>query len=291
MNFFAPPEVAESAVLAGKKKAENTVTNLVVLGILAGAFIALAGHFSLSVTHDMKDLFGFGFTKLIGGLTFSVGLMMVILAGAELFTGNILIIVAVLSQKVSLRKMLRNWAWVYAANFAGALLVVYLVTAGGLWQLNSGLLGAAVLKTALAKVGFSFNQAFALGILCNWLVCLAVWISWAAKDVGGKILGIFFVISAFVASSFEHSVANMYYIPAGLVVKGNPAIVQAAGLTAETLQKLTWSSFIVRNLIPVTLGNIVGGVLFVGLAYWLVFLRDHKNVEHMGKVQPIDFPR
>ncbi len=171
--------------------------------------------------------------------------------------------------------LLRNWTIVYFANFAGSLLLVLLMYWSGLWKTNGGLVGAKALSIANAKVNLTFLQAFARGILCNWLVCLAVWMATSARTVVGKIWAIFFPIMAFVASGFEHSVANMFFIPMGLVLKGQTAVVTAAGLT-DKLSHLTIGGF-VMNLIPVTLGNIVGGAFFVATLYWMVYVRKGKN--------------
>jgi len=170
--------------------------------------------------------------------------------------------------------MMWNWFFVYFANFAGAILLVIIMYYSGLWKAGNLGVGIAALETAVAKVNLSFLEAFCRGIGCNWLVCLAVWLAIAGKDSISKIFGIYFPIMAFVASGFEHSVANMYFIPIGLFLKGNAAVVNAAGLT-QTLDSLTWSSFLIRNLVPVTLGNIVGGALFVGGIYYLAYLRKH----------------
>jgi len=216
-----------------------------------------------------------GMAKLIGGAVFSVGLMLVVIAGAELFTGNNLIFLSVLDRQVSVGKWLRNWTIVFLANFAGSLLLVLLMYWSGLWKTNGNLVGATALSIANAKVNLTFLQGFARGILCNWLVCLAVWMAVSAGTVIGKVFAIFFPIMAFVASGFEHSVANMFFIPMGLALKGQTAIVTAAGLT-DKLAHLTVGGM-VMNLIPVTLGNIIGGAFFVATLYWMVYIRKEKN--------------
>jgi formate/nitrite transporter len=213
----------------------------------------------------------YGLGKALAGVVFGTGLMLVVLAGGELFTGNTLMLAAVLDQKITVSKMLRNWLIVYAGNFLGSLLIAYMMVNSGLLGSGAAMLGAVTVKIAVYKVNLSFLQAFYLGIMCNWLVCLAVWISAGAETMAGKIFSIFFPIWLFITSGFEHSVANMYYIPAGILAKSNETFAQLSGLSQEALNSLTWGSFAVHNLIPVTLGNIVGGGIFVGMAYWYAY--------------------
>ncbi len=256
-------------------KTQASVLKLTILGIFAGVYIGFGAQLAIMVTHDMAAFLGVGMAKLIGGAVFSVGLMLVVIAGAELFTGNNLIFLSVLDRQVRVSRLLRNWTIVYFANFVGSLLLVLLMYWSGLWKTDGGLVGAKALAIANSKVNLSFLQGFARGILCNWLVCLAVWMAVSARTVVGKVWAIFFPIMAFVASGFEHSVANMFFIPMGLALKGQTAIVTAAGL-ADKLSQLTIGGM-VMNLIPVTLGNIVGGAFFVATLYWIVYLRDEKK--------------
>ncbi len=256
------------------KKVQASALKLTILGIFAGVYIGFGAQLAIMVTHDMAGFLGVGMAKLIAGAVFSVGLMLVVIAGAELFTGNNLIFLSVLDRQVSVGKWLRNWTIVFLANFAGSLLLVLLMYWSGLWKTNGNLVGATALSIANAKVNLTFLQAFARGILCNWLVCLAVWMAVSAGTVVGKIWAIFFPIMAFVASGFEHSVANMFFIPMGLALKGQTAIVTAAGLT-DKLAHLTVGGM-VMNLIPVTLGNIIGGAFFVATLYWMVYIRKEK---------------
>jgi formate/nitrite transporter len=253
------------------RKTQESLGKLFILGFLAGVYIAFGAQLAITVTHDLAANLGAGLAKLVGGAVFSVGLMLVVIAGAELFTGNNLIVLAVLDRQVGVRMLLRNWTVVYLANLAGALFMVLLIYASGLWRANGGLVGAKALAIANAKVNLSFLEAFTRGILCNWLVCLAVWMAVAAREVVGKIFAILFPIMAFVASGFEHSVANMFFIPLGLALKGQGAIVAAAGLSGQ-LARLTVGGMVL-NLIPVTLGNIVGGAFFVATLYWWVYIR------------------
>ena len=274
-NFLAPGAVAKAIIGVGKAKTSLSVIQMIILGILAGAFIGFGSELATMVSYDMSKFLGVGFTKFIFGSVFSVGLILVVIAGAELFTGNSLIFISVLNGDVKTSKLLNNWFWVYFANFAGSLLLVWIMYATELWKTGDLGVGAKALAIANGKVNLSWGSAFSRAILCNWLVCLAVWLAVAAKDVVGKIAAIYFPIMAFVASGFEHSVANMYFVPMGLLLKGNVDVVAAAGLT-DKLANLTWGGFIANNLIPVTLGNIVGGAFFVSTLYWVVYLRDKK---------------
>ena len=225
----------------------------------------------------------YGLGKCIAGSIFGTGLMLVVVAGGELFTGNTLIIMAVLQGKAKLTSMLKNWTFVYIGNLIGSLLIAYMMVNSGLFNSGANVLGGVTIKIAAYKVGLTFTQAFYLGIMCNWLVCLAVWMNYGAKDMAGKLLAVFFPIWLFITSGFEHSVANMYYIPAGILAKTNAAWAEASHLSAEALASLTWSNFAVNNLLPVTLGNIVGGGFFVGMIYWYTYLKKKTTLN--SKVQ------
>jgi formate/nitrite transporter len=206
--------------------------------------------------------------------------MLVIVAGGELFTGNTMIIAGVLERKVQIGAMLKNWLFVYLGNFIGSLFIAWMMARSGLFDSGAYLLGGVTVKIAAYKVGLTFFQAFLLGVMCNWLVCLAVWMATGAKDIAGKLLAIFFPIWLFITSGFEHSVANMYYIPAGILAKANPNWASAAGslgVTPEKLAHLTWGSFLMGNLIPVTLGNIAGGGIFVAGIYWFAYKRNRSK--------------
>ena len=269
---LSPAETAEKFVAVGRMKTELPIYRLLILGILAGAFIAFASEGSNMAVHTIESA---GIAKALAGALFSAGLMMVVITGAELFTGNALIVVSCLEKSAGWGKLLKNWFFVYIGNFAGAMLIVVFVYLSGQYNFSGGMLGGYTIKTAVYKVGLTFTNAFFMGVLCNWLVCMAVWMSCSAKDIPGKLLAIFFPIWLFVASGFEHSIANMYYIPAGIIAKTNRLWVEQAvlmGVSESGLESLTWGAFITKNLIPVTLGNIVGGSLFVGAAYWLSFL-------------------
>ncbi|MDI6850503.1 MAG: formate/nitrite transporter family protein [bacterium] len=257
------------------KKVTASFTKLFVLGILAGVYIGFGAQLATMVGHDLAKYLGIGFARFMQGAVFSVGLMLVVIAGAELFTGNNLIMLSVLDGKASVGKLLYNWVVVYFANLIGSLFLVVLMYWTELWKTNGNLVGAYALSIANAKVNLPFLAAFSRGILCNWLVCLAVWMAVASRNVVGKIFAIFFPIMAFVASGFEHSIANMYFIPMGIFMKNVEAVVNAAG--NPVLTNLNWYGFFVRNLIPVTLGNIVGGAGFVATLYWLVYVRKPKE--------------
>jgi len=271
--MLSPSDTAQKLTEVARKKALLPLSSMVLLGFLAGAFIAFAAQGSTLVASDIPS---FGMAKFVTGTVFTVGLMLVVLTGAELFTGNSLMTLGLFSGTITPGQLLRNWVVVYLANFLGSLTMAGLMSASGLWHLNGSKVGVAVVKIALGKVTMSFTEALVRGILCNWLVCLAVFLALSAQNVSGKMLGCFFPIMLFVASGFEHSIANMYYVPAGLLAMTDPDISLALGaipVSAGGSQALTWGSFIANNLLPVTLGNIIGGVFFVALCFWLVYVR------------------
>jgi formate/nitrite transporter len=271
-GFLSPAEVAGKLTGISASKCGLRLVPMIVLGALAGVYIGFGAELYTMVVHDLSTHLGVGFAKFVGGSVFSVGLMLVILGGAELFTGNCLIVTGVLARKCSLAGMLRNWSVVYLANFAGSVLLALIMYYSGLWKTAQAGVGAAAVNIAAAKVSMPFWEAFMRGVGCNWLVCLAVWLAVAGKDAVSKIFGVYFPIMAFVASGFEHSVANMYFVPMGLFLKSNAAVAAAAG-PAALAPGLTWLGFLTANLLPVTLGNVVGGGLFVAGAYYLVYLR------------------
>ncbi len=309
-NCYLPGEVAGLACDTSKKKASLPLGRLIVLGMLAGAYIGFGAYLALTASHDIPKYLGNGVGQLVFGATFSIGLMLVVIGGAELFTGNNLyLMVGALEGTTTWRSLCKNWAVVWVTNLVGALLLVLIVYGafytGDSVGLFKGGIAAKALTVAKAKVELGFWAALLRGILCNWLVCLAVWLAMASKDVVGKIFGIFFPIMAFVAMSFEHSVANMFFIPLGLLLGGNQAVVDLAAsgvLTPDqlalwtsggqlpetatvameafrtaTADHLTWGAFFYKNLIPVTIGNIIGGAVFVGTAYWYSYLRRPKG--------------
>lgn len=274
INAYTPAQMAACAEKAGTVKGKLDLLSMFILAILAGAFIAFGAVWCTYVVHD--STLSVGITKLLGGLVFCIGLILVVVAGAELFTGNNLLVMAYFSRKITLGQLLRNWAVVFAGNFVGALAIVFLIYLTGQWAAGESAVGVKALMIANGKVNLTFWQALSRGILCNTLVCLAVWLCFGGRSVTDKIIAIIFPITAFVALGFEHSVANMYFIPAGLLVKHSPQVLAAAQAAlggAADLSGLTIYGFLIRNLLPVTVGNIIGGSLFVGAVYWLVYLR------------------
>ncbi|MHB8135950.1 MAG: formate transporter FocA [Anaerolineaceae bacterium] len=273
-NFdsFLPPAMAQKAEELGVRKANLPFFKVLMLAILAGAFIALGAAFSTTTLAGSAAL-PYGVARLLAGLAFSLGLILVVVGGAELFTGNSLIVMAWASGKIKTLALLRNWLIVYFGNFVGSIGTAVLIFLARQYMNGNGSVGEIALKTAVSKVQLGFIQAIVLGILCNTLVCLAVWLTYSARQTADKILAIIFPITAFVAIGSEHSVANMYFIPLGLMIKQfDPAFVGV--LEGQiNLASLTWTSFLVNNLLPVTLGNIIGGSLMVGIFYWLIYLR------------------
>jgi formate/nitrite transporter len=273
IDALLPPEMARRAEYLGVRKAEAPLLATFTLAVLAGAFISLGSVFATTVAAGASGVLPYGVVRLLAGMVFTVGLVLVIVGGAELFTGNNLIVMAWAGRKVSSRGMLRNWGIVYTGNFVGAIGTAALVFISRQYTFGGGSVGAVALGTAVAKVGYGFVQAVALGILCNALVCLAVWLTFSARSTIDKIAAIILPIAAFVAAGFEHSIANMYFIPIGLFIKDfDPAFTAASGVDVSSL---TWSSFLAANLLPVTLGNIIGGAVLVAAVYWFVFL--HKS--------------
>lgn len=278
MGFNTPKEITNISIENGVKKVNTPFSKQFVLAILAGAFIAFAAEGSNMAAYNLfsnPDTYGLG--KTLAGALFGTGLMLVLFAGGELFTGNTLIFKAVLNKRITLGQMLKNWVVIYAGNLVGSLVIVFLIIWSGQLNASHGLLGGVTIKIASYKVGLTFLQAFSLGIMCNWLVTLAIWLSIAAKDLTGKILGVFFPILLFITSGFEHSIANMYYVPVGILAKTNEVFAAASGLSADKLAELNVGNFIINNLIPVTLGNIIGGAFFVGTAYWFVYAKADKT--------------
>jgi formate transporter len=250
------------------------------LAVLAGAYIALGAVFATTVSAGTAADWPYGVSRLLSGLVFSLGLILVVVGGAELFTGNNLIAMAWASRKVTTRSMMRNWGIVYLGNLVGSLGTAILMLVSRQHTFGGGMVGLTALGTANAKVHLDFWQAIALGILCNALVCMAVWLTYSARSTMDKIAAIIFPIAAFVAAGFEHCVANMYFIPMGLLIKGfDPAFAATSGLE---LGGLTWGSFLLHNLVPVTLGNIIGGTVLVAAVYWAVFLGKRKTPASAG---------
>lgn len=270
LDALPPAAVARKAEGVGVVKAGMPALDLFVLAVLAGAFIALGAAFATTVASG-GDL-PYGLTRLLTGLAFSLGLILVVVAGAELFTGNNLIVMARASGRIGTFALLRNWAIVFAGNFVGAFGTALLVWLGKQYTFGGGAVGTTALTIATAKVGLGFGQAIALGALCNALVCLAVWLSYGAHTTTDKVLAIVPPIAAFVAAGFEHSVANMYFVPVALLIERDTAWMTSTSGVPDT-SGLDWGSFVVDNLVPVTIGNVIGGGLLVGAVYWFVYLR------------------
>lgn len=284
VDALPPKKMAEKGVEVGTVKAKLDWRNTIVLSVLAGAFIAMGAIFATTVTAGAATL-PFGVAKLLGGLAFCLGLILVVVAGSELFTGNNLILMAWANKRVTSWQLLRNWILVYFGNFIGSLATVYWMFLTQQYTFGKGAIGLNALTIANAKCGLDFVQAVALGIGCNALVCLAVWLCFSARSTTDKILSIIFPISAFVAAGFEHCVANMYFIPIGLSIKSwAPAAFWATiGKTTADFANLTWTNFFLTNLLPVTIGNIIGGALMVGLVYWLIYIREPKGSSPFAK--------
>jgi formate/nitrite transporter len=290
IDALLPQEMAARAELLGVRKAEMPFLKMFMLSILAGAFISLGAIFATTVGAGSIAIaassgeaafttgFPYGFNRLLVGLVFCLGLILVVVGGAELFTGNNLIVMAWANGKVTGRALLRNWVIVYVGNFVGSIGTVILMFLTKQYTFGANSIGIAALRTGVAKVELTFLQAIALGILCNALVCLAVWLTYSARSTIDKIAAIVFPITAFVAAGFEHSVANMYFIPYALFIKYfDPTYVSAVGDRVANLDKLTWSTFLWNNLLPVTIGNIIGGAVLVAAVYWAIFLRSSKS--------------
>jgi formate/nitrite transporter len=274
--FYTPSEVVQLNLKASERKAALPFTKMILLGIFSGVFIALGGAVSSTAVHGISDV---GIARTVAACVFPVGLIMTVLLGAELFTGNNLMIMAVLDGRIRLSAMLRNLIVVYFSNLIGSLFVGILLICSGNLNYSGGLLGAYTIKVAVGKAALTPVQAVTSGILCNILVCIAVFMSTAARDVAGKILGAFFPIFAFVIGGFEHCVANMFYLPTGILAAMNPDYVAKAqetyGLSADQIQSLGITA-VLHNLIPVTLGNMLGGMLFLGVPLYLIYIRKEK---------------
>lgn len=277
-HFLCPSEIIELNMNANETKTTLPLGKMFLLGIMAGMFIAFGAATSSTAAHSIENI---GVSRALAGVIFPVGLMLIVFLGGELFTGNCLIILNVFSGRTSLFQMLRNLLVVYMSNFIGALLIDILIVFSGNFNYSDGLLGAYTIKVAVGKISLTPIQGFTSGILCNILVCLAVLMSLSAKDIIGKIWTIFFPIFAFVVGGFEHCVANMFYIPAGIFASFNPNYVQIAqetyGITSKQLENLSFlGSF--HNFLPVTLGNIFGGMFFVSIPLFLIYKKTKNNV-------------
>ncbi len=287
IDALLPGEMATRAEYLGVRKAEMPALTMFTLAVMAGAFISLGAIFATTVSAGGMSVTAadgvvafntglpYGVTRLLTGLVFCLGLILVVVGGAELFTGNNMIVMAWASKKVSTYALLRNWGIVYAGNFVGAIGTAILMLWSKQYMFGSSSVGVAALKIAVGKSSLEFWQALALGILCNALVCLAVWLTYSARSTIDKIMAIIFPITAFVAAGFEHSIANMYFVPYALFIQMfDPEFVASVADKVPGLENLTWNAFFLNNLIPVTIGNIIGGAVLVAAVYWSVFLRN-----------------
>jgi len=275
-NFLTPAETANSFIGIGEYKAKMPKNKVLVSAFLAGAYIAFAAQLLTTVTQDMSGIFGVGFTSFIGGSVFGIALVLVLVAGSDLFTGNTMLSMAWLNGNLGTKQVLRNWSWVYIGNFIGALFLVWLIYSADMWSGHGGAVGAKAVALAYKKTHLSFGEAFIRGMACNWLVCLAVILVASAQDTVSKIVAAWFPVMAFIASGFEHCVANMYIIPAGITASLDPTIASVVTSAHPTwdLATLNMSSFVFGNLIPVTLGNIFSGAILVGGIYWFLYVKE-----------------
>jgi len=273
-DAIMPPAMAVRAEASGVKRASISLTTLLVLSVMAGAFVSFGAVFATTVSAGAADL-PYGIVRLLVGLVFSAGLIMVIIGGAELFTGNNLLVMAWASKKVTTRAVLLNWVLSFAGNFVGAIVTAALMFYTTQYTFGGGSVGLAALNIANAKTSLAFIPALTLGIMCNALVCVAVWMCFSARTNIDRVVTVIPPIAAFAAAGFEHSIANIYFIPMGLFIKaGAPdSFWKAIGKTAADYPALTWDNFFVGNLLPVTIGNIIGGSIMVAAVYWFVYLR------------------
>ncbi len=273
-DAYTPAKIADRIEAIGLSKARMATVPMLTLAVLAGTFISFGAMFyTLVITNSGL---GFGTGRLVGGLAFCLGLVLVVVGGAELFNGNVLIVIGWANRKISGAQLGRNWALVYVGNLVGSLAMALMAYWAGIMHLGGDAVGVSAIKIAAAKVNLPFDVAFIRGVLCNALVCLAIWLCFAARSVTDKILAIIFPVTAFVALGFEHSIANMYFIPVGILAARNADLLAAAGLSETVTNNLGVSGFM-DNLIPVTLGNIVGGGVFVALSYYFVYQRNKKQ--------------
>ncbi|MBR5579581.1 MAG: formate/nitrite transporter family protein [Lachnospiraceae bacterium] len=272
MRPKTPPEYVEAYVNTSVIKATLPVYKLIILGIMAGAFVAIGAASASAAAHGIDNV---GIAKSLAGIVFPIGMMMIVFIGGELFTGDTMMLMGVFHKRFSYLKYFRTLAFVYISNMIGAIIVAFLVVYSGQLKYSSGGLGAYTIKVAVDKVNGEFVSLFFSGILCNVLVCVAVLMSMAAKDAAGKVFGFLFPIFAFVIGGYEHCVANMYFIPAGFLAAKNPVYYEKAmelyGLTAEQIGEISFSTMLFQNLLPVTLGNMVAGMFLISLPLYVLY--------------------
>ena len=269
MNHLKPADILERILESAEVKSKMPLKRLIIFGIFAGVYIAFAGAGANMASFNLlanPETFGLG--KILSGTIFTAGLMMVVLGGAELFTGNTTMLAAAVHRRITLSSMLKNWVIVYICNLIGGVLIAFMVSYSGGLGAGDGMLGAMTVRIAAGKVNMDFGQALVSGIMCNWLVCMAVWLSTGAQTTVGKIFSIFFPIWLFVTAGFEHCVANMFFIPAGIFAKESELFLSISGIGSKALSNLTWGGMLVNNMLPVTVGNIIGGAVCVAMGYY-----------------------
>jgi formate/nitrite transporter len=280
-KMLMPAEIAEYTIQAGIKKANTPNKKVLASAFLAGAYIAFGALGSIAAAYNLlANPATYGLGKMVAGLMFPAGLLFVLIAGADLFTGNILITLAALTKKVTWNKTFKNWALVWIGNLVGAALVAWMVSLSGVFEWSEGLYGGVIVKNAIGKLGHTWTAGIASGTLCNWIVCVTVWMTYGAKDVAGKVLSGFMGIFLFVCTGFEHSVANMGYLFAALFSKANPEFLEAAHKTTTDAAIINIPNIFINNLIPVTIGNIIGGAVFVAGTYYFLYVnKDEESID------------
>lgn len=275
-KMLVPAEICNYTVEAGIKKANTSTDKVLASSFLAGAYITFGAIGSVAASYNLlANPATYGLGKMVAGLMFPTGLILVLLAGADLFTGNILLTLAALKKKITWSQAFKNWALVWIGNLLGTLVATFLISLSGVFNWTDGLYGGVILKTGIGKLGSDWLSLIASGILCNWIVCATVWITYAAKDVTGKILAGFFGIFLFVCTGFEHSVANMAYLFSSFFNKGNELYLEAAHKTLSDASVINLPNIFLNNLIPVTIGNILGGMIFVAGIYYFIFKENN----------------
>ena len=289
-RYRIPKQIIKGFIVDGTKKSQSKKRNIFIMGCMAGMFIAFGACCSSAAMFGIKDP---GMAKLVAGTIFPVGLMLIILVGGELFTGDCLMIMGALDKKYRAATMLYKLVVVFVSNMIGAAVVVVLVYFSGQLNMSDGTLGAYAIKVAYTKVNMNYSAAFTSAILCNILVCLAVLMAYSATDVTGKVFAVFFPILAFVVGGFEHCVANMYYIPVGMLSLNNETYKNMAmkiyGLTESHLSTLNIGNYVTHSILPVTLGNVIGGMLFIGVPLYVLYKNQEKiekesNIQSIGKM-------
>jgi len=278
IDELLPHQITAKADDVAYSKATKAFLSAFYLAITAGMFISLAFVFYITVTTGTQDM-PWGISKLIGGLAFSMGLLLVVVVGGELFTSSTLTLIAKASNRITTARMLKNWAVVYFGNFIGATFLVVLIFLAGLYSADNGQWGLNALQVAQHKLHHTFTEAVALGMLCNIMVCLAIWMAFGARTITDKMFAVLLPVAMFVASGFEHSIANMFMVPTGIMIHHFAPVVfwTTIGHSPSEFADITTMNFIVHNLIPVTIGNIIGGGVVVGLMHWMIYLRPSKK--------------